>query len=43
MNYAVEMASRGMIYIPIFIRISSGVRKFLGGDTHTDTHTQTEW
>jgi hypothetical protein len=37
MKYAVEMASGGIIYIPGFIKISSGVQKLLGGATHTDT------
>jgi hypothetical protein len=37
MKYSVETSSGGMVYIPIFIQISSGVQKLLGGDTHTDT------
>jgi hypothetical protein len=41
MKYAVQMAASGMIYIPSFIKIDSGVQKLGGGgeDTHTDTQT----
>jgi hypothetical protein len=48
MNYAVEMCSDALVYIPIFINISLNVQKLIGGmriqtDTqtcrHTDTHT----
>jgi hypothetical protein len=38
MNYAVEMASGGVIYIPRFIKVGSGGQKLLWGDTHRDTH-----
>jgi hypothetical protein len=31
MNYSVEMNSGDMIYIPLFIKIGSGVQKLLGG------------
>jgi hypothetical protein len=41
MNYAVEMGSGVMIYIPGFMKTGSGIQKLLGGDTHTDT--QTAW
>jgi hypothetical protein len=41
MNYVIEMALGGMTYIPSLIKIGLGVRKLLGGDTHTDIHTQT--
>jgi hypothetical protein len=34
MNYAVEVASGDMVYIPRFIRIISGIRKLLAWDTH---------
>jgi hypothetical protein len=42
-NYAVEMASDGMIYNESFIKVSSGVQKLLWGihiQTHTDTYGQ---
>jgi tetrahydrodipicolinate N-succinyltransferase len=37
-NYAVEMGSGAMIYVPSFINIGSGVKN--GGyiDTHTDSN-----
>jgi hypothetical protein len=35
MKYAVEVQSRVMIYIPSFIKIGSGIQKFIVGDTHT--------
>jgi hypothetical protein len=35
MKYAFEMDSGGMIYIPSFIKIGSGIQKLKGG-----THTQ---
>jgi hypothetical protein len=31
MKYAVEMGLGAMIYIPSFIKISSGIRKLIGG------------
>jgi hypothetical protein len=31
MKYAVEMGTDAMIYIPIFIKIGSGIQKFMGG------------
>jgi hypothetical protein len=31
MNYAVEMGSGDMIYIPSFIEIGSDIQKLLGG------------
>jgi hypothetical protein len=43
MKYAVETASYGMIYIPSFIKIRSGFRKFLGKiniQAHTPTHAR---
>jgi hypothetical protein len=45
MEYAVEMSSGSMIYIPSFIKIGSGIQKLIGGGytvTHTHTHTHTE-
>jgi hypothetical protein len=33
MKYAVEMGSGAMIYVPSFIKIGSGVQRFIGG-TH---------
>jgi hypothetical protein len=41
MNNAVEMTPGNMIYIPLFIKIGSGVLKFLGG-INTQTHTENE-
>jgi hypothetical protein len=41
MNYAVEMGSGAMIYTQSFIKIGSGIRKLLEGDTYTETYTQT--
>jgi hypothetical protein len=35
MKYAVRMGSGGMIYIPSFIKISSGIQRFIRGDTQT--------
>jgi hypothetical protein len=35
MNYAVEMGSGAMIYIPSLIRIGSGIRKLIEGDSQT--------
>jgi hypothetical protein len=37
MKYAVSVASSAMIYIPSFIKISSGIQKFMGGNTDTQT------
>jgi hypothetical protein len=43
MKCAVEMASDGMTFIPIFIEIDIGVRKLLGGGgKQTQTHIDTE-
>jgi hypothetical protein len=39
MKYTIEMASGGMIYVPIFMVIRHS--KVLGGSTHTDTQTPT--
>jgi hypothetical protein len=47
------MVSGAIIYIPYFIKIDSGIRKLIGGNTqtrikhipthtHTHTHTHTE-
>jgi hypothetical protein len=38
MKYAVEMDSRGMIYIPSFIKIGSGVQRCWGA-IHIETQT----
>jgi hypothetical protein len=32
MKYAIEIGSSAMIYIPSFIKIGSGIQKFMGGD-----------
>jgi hypothetical protein len=37
MMYAVWMSSGAMIYIPSFITIGSGIQKFIGGYTDTQT------
>jgi hypothetical protein len=34
-KYAVEMGSGAMIYIPSFIKIGSGIRKLIAGDSQT--------
>jgi hypothetical protein len=39
MNYAVEMGSSAMIYIPNFIKIGSGIQKLLRG-IYIQTHRQ---
>jgi hypothetical protein len=37
MKYTVEMGSGAMIYIPSFIKIGSGIQKFIEGiHRHTD-------
>jgi hypothetical protein len=36
-----EMGSGALIYVPSLIKISSGVQKLLGRDTHTHTRTAT--
>jgi hypothetical protein len=41
MERAVEMGSGAKIYIPRFITIGSGIKKFIGGGGYTDT--QTAW
>jgi hypothetical protein len=40
-NYAVEMGSGAMIYVPTFINIGSGIQKIIWGDTqlHRCAHT----
>jgi hypothetical protein len=37
MEYAVEMGSSAMIYIPSFIKTGSGIRKLIRGYTDTQT------
>jgi hypothetical protein len=39
MNYAVEMGSGAVIYIPNFIKISLGIQMLLGG-IHIQTHRE---
>jgi hypothetical protein len=41
MKDAVQMSSDGMIFIPNFIEIGSGVQKLLGG-IHMQTHTESK-
>jgi hypothetical protein len=36
MKYTVEMGSGAMIHIPSFIKIGSGIQKFMGGGGYTD-------
>jgi hypothetical protein len=38
MNKAVEMGSGAMIYIPSFIKIGSGIQKWIGGGIHRCTN-----
>jgi hypothetical protein len=42
MNYAVEMSSDAMIYVPSFITIGSDIQKLFDENTDTDTQTQRE-
>jgi hypothetical protein len=38
MEYAVEMGSGAVIYIPTFIKIGSGIQNLIGGiHRHTDS------
>jgi hypothetical protein len=38
MKHALELGSGAMMYMPRFIKIGSGIRKFLGGiHGHTDS------
>jgi hypothetical protein len=37
MDYAAEMGSGAMIYIPSFIKIGSGIEMLIGGFTDTQT------
>jgi hypothetical protein len=42
MKYVVEMGSGAMIYIPSFVKISSGIQKLIvGREIHRYTDTQT--
>jgi hypothetical protein len=36
-EYAVEMGSGAMIYIPSFIKTGSAIQKFIGGYANTQT------
>jgi hypothetical protein len=40
MDYAIEMGSGALIYIPSFKKIGSAIQK-IGGNTYTDTQTHT--
>jgi hypothetical protein len=33
------MGSGAMIYVPVFIKIGSGIQKLIGADTQTERHT----
>jgi hypothetical protein len=35
MEYAIEMGSVAMIYVPSFIKGGSGIQELIGGDTQT--------
>jgi hypothetical protein len=37
MNYAIEMGSGAMIYIPSLIKIGSGIQKLMGRGIHRPT------
>jgi hypothetical protein len=39
-KYAVEMGSGGMIYIPSFMTIGSGIQTLLEGERRADTHSK---
>jgi hypothetical protein len=41
MNYAVEMGSVSLIYMPRLIEIFSAIQKLIGGYTYRHTGTQT--
>jgi hypothetical protein len=41
LNYAVEIGSGALIYVRSLIKIGSGVRKLIRGDTQTHTQTAT--
>jgi hypothetical protein len=38
MKFAIEMGSGAMIYIPIFIKIGSGIPKLIRGNTHSSKY-----
>jgi hypothetical protein len=40
MNYAVEMGSGAMIYIPSLIKIVPGIQKLFGGRVYTQTYIE---
>jgi hypothetical protein len=40
MNYSVEIGSDGMMNIPSFIKIGSGIPNLLDGDTHKDARAR---
>jgi hypothetical protein len=37
-NYAIEMNSGAIIYVPSFIKIGSGIQKLIGGGIHIQKH-----
>lgn len=43
MIHDIEMTSGGMIHIPYFINIGSGIHKLLKGNTYRLTDPQTSW
>jgi hypothetical protein len=40
MKYAFEMGSGAIIYIPLFIKIGSGIQNLIGEDAYTHRYTQ---
>jgi hypothetical protein len=40
MKDAVEIDLGGVVYLPNFLKIGSGIIKLSGGRKHTDTHAQ---
>jgi hypothetical protein len=42
MKYAVEMGSGAMMYIPVSVRIGSGIQKLIGG-IYRHLDIQTAW
>jgi hypothetical protein len=42
MNYAAEIGSDDLIYMPSFIKIGSTIQKTMERGTCTDTHTYTQ-
>jgi hypothetical protein len=43
MKYAFDMGSGAMTCTPSFVKIGSGIQKFMGGGIHRHTNTQAAW